>query len=261
MISISSFRTAIEWLRNISSRIGTFFRPAADSDLPPADGERSSTAAPQLFVWGAKALSNWRKKRNARVSAFHAKRRASNTGGKLSIDAQIAMVNLSHEKLQSAPNQNSTEKKTRSLNEIMKAAMDASAHGRQLLRQEGCPFSPATVRTNPYTTLKKVLQNGAHPVLYYQSNHFVSLTKRVPTRFRTETDGHSFVKYPAIKGCQKHYNHATALALTCSIILRIPAQMVKSAKTSTTLPLSVKGDSCKTEKSFINPLWTIYSTI
>ena len=48
--------------------------------------------------------------------------------------------------------------------------------------------------------------------------------------------------------------YATALALTCSIIFRIPIQRVKSVNISTTLPLSVKGDSCKTERSFINPL-------
>ena len=54
---------------------------------------------------------------------------------------------------------------------------------------------------------------------------------------------------------------ATALAFTCSITLRMPIQTVRSVNTSTTLPLSVKGDSCNTDRSFINPLCTIYSTI
>ncbi len=54
---------------------------------------------------------------------------------------------------------------------------------------------------------------------------------------------------------------ANAFALTCSIIFRMPIQTLKSVKISTTLPLSVNGASCKTERSFITPLWTIYSTI
>ena len=54
---------------------------------------------------------------------------------------------------------------------------------------------------------------------------------------------------------------ATAFAFTRSIALRIPAHTDKSVNTSTMLPRSVKGASCNTDKSFIMPLWTMYSTI
>lgn len=50
-------------------------------------------------------------------------------------------------------------------------------------------------------------------------------------------------------------NHAaTAFAFTRSIALRIPAHTDKSVNTSTMLPWSVNGASCKTDKSFIIPL-------
>lgn len=39
------------------------------------------------------------------------------------------------------------------------------------------------------------------------------------------------------------FNYATALELICSITRRIPIQIPQSEKTSTMLPLSVKGDS------------------
>ena len=55
--------------------------------------------------------------------------------------------------------------------------------------------------------------------------------------------------------------YATAFALICSITFLIPIQTFKSVKISATLPLSVNGASCRTDISFINPLWTIYSTI
>lgn len=54
---------------------------------------------------------------------------------------------------------------------------------------------------------------------------------------------------------------ASAFALTRSIALRIPIQTLRSVKTSTTLPIALNGASCKTERSFIMPLWTMYSTI
>ena len=41
----------------------------------------------------------------------------------------------------------------------------------------------------------------------------------------------------------------------------MPIHTVTSVNTSTTLPLSVNGDSWSTERSFIIPLCTIYSTI
>ena len=47
---------------------------------------------------------------------------------------------------------------------------------------------------------------------------------------------------------------ATAFALTWSMILRMPIQTLRSVKTSTMLPWSVKGASCRTERSFIMPL-------
>ena len=60
----------------------------------------------------------------------------------------------------------------------------------------------------------------------------------------------------------KQRNHAaTAFAFTRSIACRIPAHTDKSVNTSTMLPRSVKGASCKTDKSFIMPLCTMYSTI
>ena len=50
-------------------------------------------------------------------------------------------------------------------------------------------------------------------------------------------------------------NHAaTAFAFTRSIACRIPAHTDKSVNTSTMLPWSVNGASCKTDKSFIIPL-------
>lgn len=55
--------------------------------------------------------------------------------------------------------------------------------------------------------------------------------------------------------------YATAFILILSITLRIFAHTERLVKISTILPLSVKGESCKTDKSFITPLWTIYSTI
>ena len=53
----------------------------------------------------------------------------------------------------------------------------------------------------------------------------------------------------------------SAFAFTCSMAFIIPRQTDISVKISTTLPWSVKGDSCSTDKSFITPLWTMYSTI
>lgn len=58
-----------------------------------------------------------------------------------------------------------------------------------------------------------------------------------------------------------HALHATALALIRSMTLLIPAHKVRSANTSTILPWSVKGGSWRTDRSFMTPLWTIYSTI
>ncbi len=55
--------------------------------------------------------------------------------------------------------------------------------------------------------------------------------------------------------------YATAFALTRSMVLRMLAQRERPEKTSTTLPLSVKGGSWRTDRSFISPLWTMYSTI
>lgn len=54
---------------------------------------------------------------------------------------------------------------------------------------------------------------------------------------------------------------ANAFALTCSITFRMPIHTDKSVKTSTMLPWSVNGGSCRTDRSFIIPLCTIYSTI
>ena len=54
---------------------------------------------------------------------------------------------------------------------------------------------------------------------------------------------------------------ARALALMRSMMLFTPIHTVKSVNTSTILPLSVNGASCRTERSFIRPLWTMYSTI
>ena len=55
--------------------------------------------------------------------------------------------------------------------------------------------------------------------------------------------------------------YAAALALICSITLRIPLHTERSANTSTILPLSVNGASCRTDISFITPFRTIYSMI
>ena len=55
--------------------------------------------------------------------------------------------------------------------------------------------------------------------------------------------------------------YAAALALMLSITFLIPIHTVISVNIFVILPLSVNGDSCKTEKSFIIPFWTMYSTI
>ena len=55
--------------------------------------------------------------------------------------------------------------------------------------------------------------------------------------------------------------YATALALILSITLLIPLHSVRSVNISTMLPWSVKGGSWRTDRSFIMPFWTIYSTI
>ena len=63
--------------------------------------------------------------------------------------------------------------------------------------------------------------------------------------------------------CRITGDHAafTALALTCSMALLTPAQRFLSEKISTMPPRSVNGGPCNTDKSFIMPFWTIYSTI
>ena len=58
-----------------------------------------------------------------------------------------------------------------------------------------------------------------------------------------------------IAAASKLSNHAaTAFAFTRSIACRIPTHTDKSVNTSTMLPWSVNGASCKTDKSFIIPL-------
>ena len=52
-------------------------------------------------------------------------------------------------------------------------------------------------------------------------------------------------------------NYAAAFLLMVSIALRMPSHKFISSKTSTTLPLSVKGLPCKTLMSFIMPFFTI----
>ena len=53
------------------------------------------------------------------------------------------------------------------------------------------------------------------------------------------------IPWPSDFGKPRDFSYATALVLICSIILRIPIQTERSVNTSTTLPLSVKGDTAK----------------
>ena len=71
------------------------------------------------------------------------------------------------------------------------------------------------------------------------------------------------VKISTVTGnsSNRAYFYATAFELIFSIVFRIPIQTVRSVNTSTMLPWSVNGASCKTDRSFIMPLWTMYSTI
>ena len=69
------------------------------------------------------------------------------------------------------------------------------------------------------------------------------------------------VTLPLKEGRYMEVSYAAAFILMLSITLRILAHTERSVKISTTLPLSVNGASCSTDKSFIVPLWTIYSTI
>lgn len=64
---------------------------------------------------------DWRKKRNAKVAAFHEKRRAEAAGKKASLDTIIAMSNPDKQKPQAAP-----EGKRRTLEDIIKGAAGRS---------------------------------------------------------------------------------------------------------------------------------------
>lgn len=114
------------------------------------------------------------------------------------------------------------------------------------------------IRKNSYHLVATHAYPGYHQCCDFFCAHIIT-SKIVITRWHFY---HLAIVMIYICFCSRYKSHAAiALALILSITPLIPSQTDRSVNTSTTLPLSVKGASCRTDKSFIRPLRTMYSTI